>query len=74
MFAQVVEGGASLEKREEMDRLVHEELIPALRLEPGFAGAGPRRGDLLGKPPADLRLGGQRPGLTEPAGPRLMSR
>lgn len=39
MFAQVVEGGASLEKREEMDRLVHEELIPALRLEPGFAGA-----------------------------------
>jgi hypothetical protein len=35
VFAQVVEGGASLEKREEMDRLVHEELIPALRLEPG---------------------------------------
>jgi hypothetical protein len=39
MFAQVVEGGASLEKREEMDRLVREELIPALREEPGFAGA-----------------------------------
>ena len=39
MFAQVVQGGTTLEKRAEMDRIVNEEMIPALRDEPGFAGA-----------------------------------
>jgi hypothetical protein len=39
MYAQVVQGGASLERREEMDRLVTDELIPALQQEPGFSGA-----------------------------------
>jgi hypothetical protein len=39
VFAQVVQGGASLERRQEMDQLVTDELIPALRQEPGFSGA-----------------------------------
>jgi hypothetical protein len=39
MYAQVVQGGASLQNREAMDRLVIDRLIPALREEPGFAGA-----------------------------------
>jgi hypothetical protein len=39
MFAQLVEGGASPELRAEMDRIVHEEMLPALQHEPGYAGA-----------------------------------
>ena len=39
MYAQVVEGGAAPEQRAEMDRIVHEQLVPALEREPGFAGA-----------------------------------
>lgn len=39
MYAQVVQGGTTLEHRAEMDRIVVEEMIPALRAEPGFAGA-----------------------------------
>jgi hypothetical protein len=39
MYAQVVQGGASLENRGEMDRIVIEEMIPALEQEPGYAGA-----------------------------------
>lgn len=39
MYAQIVEGGASPALRDEMDRVVREELIPALQEEPGFAGA-----------------------------------
>ena len=39
MFAQVVQGGTTLERRAEMDQLVVEEMIPALQNELGFAGA-----------------------------------
>jgi hypothetical protein len=39
MFAQLVEGGTSPELREEMDRIVREEMLPALEEEPGYAGA-----------------------------------
>jgi len=39
MYAQIVEGGASPELRNEMDRVVREELIPALQQEAGFSGA-----------------------------------
>ena len=39
MFAQLVEGGASPELRAEMDRIVQEEMLPALAHEPGYAGA-----------------------------------
>ena len=39
MYAQVIEGGTTPERRTEMDRIVTDELIPALRAEPGYAGA-----------------------------------
>jgi hypothetical protein len=39
MHAQLIEGGTTPERRTEMDRIVREELIPALHAEPGFAGA-----------------------------------
>jgi hypothetical protein len=39
MYAQVVQGGADLEHRAEMDAIVHEQLLPALEQEPGFSGA-----------------------------------
>jgi hypothetical protein len=39
MFAQLVEGGASSDLRAEMDRIVHQEMLPALQNEPGYAGA-----------------------------------
>jgi hypothetical protein len=39
MYAQVVQGGTTLEKRAEMDRIVVEDLIPALQEEPGFRDA-----------------------------------
>jgi hypothetical protein len=39
MWAQVVQGGATPEQRDEMNRIVQEQLIPALKKEPGFAGA-----------------------------------
>ena len=38
MFAQVVQGGTTPEKRPEMDRIVNEMLMPALKEEPVFAG------------------------------------
>jgi hypothetical protein len=38
MYAQLVEGGTTPELREQMDRIVLEELLPALQAEPGFAG------------------------------------
>jgi hypothetical protein len=38
MFAQVVQGGTTPELRPEMDRIVNEMLMPALKDEPGFAG------------------------------------
>jgi hypothetical protein len=39
MYAQLVQGGTTPEKRMQMDRIVTEELVPALNEEPGFAGA-----------------------------------
>ena len=39
MHAQVIQGGTTPELRTKMDRIVTDEMIPALRDEPGFAGA-----------------------------------
>jgi hypothetical protein len=39
MYAQLVQGGTTPDQRVQMDRIVTEELIPALHEEPGFAGA-----------------------------------
>ena len=39
MYAQVIEGGTTPDLRAAMDRLVTDEMIPALEAEPGFAGA-----------------------------------
>jgi len=39
MYAQVVQGGATPERRDEMNAIVREHLIPALMDEPGFVGA-----------------------------------
>ena len=39
MYAQLVEGGTTPAQREEMNRIVTEQMIPALQEEPGFAGA-----------------------------------
>jgi hypothetical protein len=39
MYAQVVQGGAAPERREEMNAAVRNHLIPALKQEAGFVGA-----------------------------------
>ena len=39
MYAQLVEGGTTPDRRAEMDRIVTDEMVPALKGEPGFAGA-----------------------------------
>jgi hypothetical protein len=39
MYAQLIEGGTTPQHRNEMDRIVTEEMIPALAGEPGFGGA-----------------------------------
>jgi len=39
MYAPVIEGGTTPERRDAMDRIVTDEMIPALEAEPGFAGA-----------------------------------
>ena len=39
MYAQVIEGGTTPDHRDAMDRIVTDEMIPALEHEPGFAGA-----------------------------------
>ena len=39
MFAQLIEGGTTPARRTDMDRIVTDELVPALHAEPGFAGA-----------------------------------
>jgi hypothetical protein len=39
MYAQLVQGGTTPERRPEMDRIVTDELIPALHEETGFSGA-----------------------------------
>jgi hypothetical protein len=39
MYAQLIEGGTTPDRRAEMDRLVSDEMVPTLKAEPGFAGA-----------------------------------
>jgi len=39
MYVQLVEGGTTPELRPEMDRIVREEMLPALEQEAGYAGA-----------------------------------
>jgi hypothetical protein len=39
VYAQLIEGGTTPERRHEMDRIVTDEMVPALEAEPGFAGA-----------------------------------
>jgi hypothetical protein len=39
MYAQLVPCGTAVEERWEMERLIADQMIPALRQEPGFAGA-----------------------------------
>jgi hypothetical protein len=39
MYAQLIEGGTTPTHRDAMDRIVTDELIPALDAEPGFSGA-----------------------------------
>ena len=39
MYAQVIEGGTTPARRTDMDRIVTDEMVPALEAEPGFAGA-----------------------------------
>ena len=39
MYAQLIEGGTTPDRRAEMDRIVTDELIPALDAESGYAGA-----------------------------------
>lgn len=39
MYAQVVQGGAAPERRDEMNAAVRDHLIPALKHEAGFVGA-----------------------------------
>jgi len=38
-YAQLIEGGTTPQRRAEMDRIVTEELVPALKDEPGYSGA-----------------------------------
>jgi hypothetical protein len=39
MYAQLIEGGTTPERRSDMDRIVTDDMVPALHEEPGFAGA-----------------------------------
>ena len=39
MYAQLIQGGTTPDHRPEMDRIVTDDLVPALGEEPGFAGA-----------------------------------
>ena len=39
MYAQLIEGGTTPDKRDVMDRIVTTEMLPALEAEPGYAGA-----------------------------------
>jgi hypothetical protein len=39
MYAQVIQGGSAPEKRDEMNAVVRDHLIPALKQEAGFVGA-----------------------------------
>ena len=39
MYAQLIEGGTTPARRTDMDRVVTDEMVPALEAEPGFSGA-----------------------------------
>jgi hypothetical protein len=39
MYAQLIEGGTTPDRRDVMDRIVTDEMLPALAAEPGYAGA-----------------------------------
>ena len=39
MYAQLIEGGTTPDLRHEMDRIVTDQMLPALAAEPGYAGA-----------------------------------
>ena len=39
MYAQLIEGGTTPDHRAAMDRIVTDEMLPALAAEPGYAGA-----------------------------------
>jgi hypothetical protein len=39
MYAQLIEGGTTTEMRDRMDAIVTDEMLPALKEEPGYAGA-----------------------------------
>lgn len=39
MYAQLIEGGTTPQRRADMDRIVTDELVPALEDEPGYFGA-----------------------------------
>ena len=39
MYAQLIEGGTTPDRRTVMDRIVTDEMLPALAAEPGYAGA-----------------------------------
>jgi hypothetical protein len=39
MYAQVIEGGTTPDRRHEMDHIVTDQLLPALDAEPGYSGA-----------------------------------
>ena len=39
MYAQLIEGGTTPDRRTDMDRIVTDEMVPALNDEAGFAGA-----------------------------------
>jgi hypothetical protein len=39
MYAQLIQGGTTPDRRTDMDRIVTDELVPALEAEPGYAGA-----------------------------------
>jgi hypothetical protein len=39
MYAQLIQGGTTPDRRIAMDRIVTDELVPSLEAEPGFSGA-----------------------------------
>jgi hypothetical protein len=39
MYAQLIEGGTTPDRRDTMDSIVSDEMLPALAAEPGYAGA-----------------------------------
>ena len=39
MYAQLIEGGTTPENRDAMDRIVTDQMLPALEAEPGYSGA-----------------------------------